>query len=141
MWPNRSLLVIGTLLGLGCDGPAPETLTLNNEFLLRQGGEADVLMGGCGTLSRNEARPARTASDLNFQTVASRAPDLEVAEAFDGTQLTVGARIKDSATSETRQYDFAFLTSGREDTLVVKRFDGSVYELRYWGGDCHLSER
>lgn len=142
---NLLLCMLGAA-SFACGGGAEPSVTLNQQLAFTQDGVRDPIMGSCTTLQRGQAWPGSTAADrgaMPFQQVASRAPDLEIAQTFNGQRLRVIARTPGASglppEVEERTYAFDFLMSGGRAGFLVNRAAGGAYELQYWGGDCQSS--
>ena len=120
--------MVAAAVWFGCESePAPATATLNYQILFKQGDVAEELTGSCATLVLGHGSPTPGSGPG-----ASRAPDLIIAETFDGYRLSVAART--TGTSETRKmsFDFNLLKSGTQDSFTLASALGGMYEVRYW---------
>jgi len=129
------ITLVAAALSFGCQSePAPTEVTLNNQILYRKGAAADAITGGCSTLVHGQSSPA---SDPEVRD--SWAPDLLIAETFDGNRLSVAAQTTGTSESREMTFDFNNLKAGTHDRFTLTSAQGGSYELRYWtyaGGSC-----
>jgi hypothetical protein len=133
------------VFSFACGGAREPSVGLNQQLALTTGGSRQLIETSCVTYQHGQPTPGADAQDRGimpfpFQHVASRAPDLEIGQIFNGRYVRVIARAEGNPglppAVKDRTYTFDFLMSGGRDTFTLERADGSTYELQYAGGDC-----
>ncbi len=138
------LLCMLGAVSFACGGAREPSVTVNSQLLTTQNGVQQLLGGDCATYQHGQAMPPSASTDQGappFVHVASRAPDLEVAQTFNGQWLSVAARTTSSTPGRApevrhRTYTFDFLVSGERDSLTINSARGGTYELQHWGSNC-----
>ncbi len=135
------LLCMLTGMSFACGAPEP-WVTVNSKLSLVPAPiEGYYLSAECGSYQRGKALPEAAAAaqgHFAFFHPDSDAPDLELAEAWDGHQLRVVVRTTSNSPlrapdARDRTYTFDFLSAGGQDAFQIERAAGGAYEMQVWG--------
>jgi hypothetical protein len=143
----RHLLLgmLGAALSFACGSEEPLVTVNQSLVLIRSDGVREPIGDSCAEVQRGHDYTAGSPnpSELTFYKIASRAPDLEVAQAWHGQYLVVAARIAGTSNQRVRSLSFDYLQSHSHDTLLLNRATAAdgAYELQTWGGDPRSSDR
>jgi len=143
LWGCWSLGVL--LATVGCNGddassdieaPSATTKTiLNTQLQIRVGDQVEMISARCISLAKGEPF-GNLEPDKNFFDPASRTPDLEIAETYDGALVSVQVQKKSDGQLSSGMASFEQLSGGAEVTIKLDRPEGGQYEYVLWGGAC-----